>query len=317
MVAFAASYDGDGNKQTKVHVFYNQQNKNLGLLFRDEAGEQNAPFNNFASGDDARDGAILNPSFLAVTKFNNQDFVFGVTEKKGFTASSATTSSSDRVDPNGCQCPPGAREVDLALVSPVYKVVSKYVYSDNYKIAACCSPRENWIYYLKKKGNKLNLYEATIGKGADNEYPKLTDPIQNSPLAAWYGTVDKLKHIVYQSDDNNLYEFTTNPTSNTKIDAAKGVKPGTSIAVAVTDEGIYLYYIDSSNMISRVSKSLTKGALFKNNETVEVCTNEAADDTQLTVTTADKTVHIFYAARDQGQENVCEQFLDVPPKPSQ
>jgi hypothetical protein len=147
MVAFAASYDQDGNKQTKVHVFYNEQNQNLGLLFRDEAAEQDVPFNNFGSGDDAREGSVINPSFLAVTKFNNQDFVFGVTEKKGFSATEIP--SDDRTDPAGCKCPPGAFPVDLSLVSPVYKIVSKYVYSDNYKIAACCNNRENWIYYIK------------------------------------------------------------------------------------------------------------------------------------------------------------------------
>lgn len=145
MPSCAATFDADGNDKTKIHVFYNQQNKNLGLLFRNEQDGGQAQFNNFASGGDAVPGSIINPSYLAVTKFNNQDFVFGVTDKK----SVSVNQSNSEADPNGCKCPPDAKEVDLSLISPVYMVVSPYVYSDNYRIAACCSNTDNWIYYLK------------------------------------------------------------------------------------------------------------------------------------------------------------------------
>jgi hypothetical protein len=110
----------------------------------------------------------------------------------------------------------------------------------------------------------------------------------------------------------NLYSLL-----DTKIDAAKGVRPGTSTAIAVTDDGIFLYYIDTDNRISRVSKPLTKGAHFKSNETVENCNNDAADDTQLTVTTVGNAVQIFYASIDQDETNVCGQYMEEPPKPSQ
>jgi hypothetical protein len=311
MVAFAATYDKDGNEKTKIHVFYGQQNKNLGLLFRNESGKAPISASQFASGEDACDGNILNPSYLAVTKFNNQDFVFGVTEKR----SVSVNQNNNSLDPNDCKCPPGAKPVDLSIVSPVYAVVSPSVYSDNYKITACSDSEDNWIYYLKKKGEKLNLFEATIGNASDNEYPTLTNPIKNSALAAWYGPVDSLRHIVYQSDDNTLYEFTTNPTSNTQLSAAMGVKPNTSFAVAVTDDGIFLYYINSSNMISRVSKPLTKGAQFDNCHTVDSCTNQAGQDSQLTVTAVENAIHIFYEAVGQSKRNIVSHFVDKPRKP--
>ncbi|KAF5964502.1 hypothetical protein FCOIX_13390 [Fusarium coicis] len=306
MPSCAATFDADGNEKTKIHVFYNQQNKNLGLLFRNEQSNSQAQFNNFASGGDAVPGSIINPSYLAVTKFNNQDFVFGVTDKK----SASINQSSNAVDPNGCKCPPDAKEVDLSLISPVYMVVSPYVYSDNYRIAACCSDADNWIYYLKKKGSDLNLYETMIGDGNDNEYTELTKVAPNSALAAWYGPVDNKRHIIYQSTagPDNLYEFTAD--SHRQIDQAAGVRNNTSVAVAVTKNGVYLYYINTNRRISRVSKNLEESAQFANYTVVKSCTNDAAVDAQLTVTIAGDNVHIFYTAENQNKQNVVSHFVD-------
>ncbi|KAM0188808.1 hypothetical protein ACHAPI_010417 [Fusarium lateritium] len=315
MPSCAAAFDADGNDKTKIHVFYNQQNKNLGLLFRNERDGGQAQFNNFASDGDAVPGSIINPSYLAVTKYNNQDFVFGITDKK-----SVSVSQTNNEDPNGCKCPPDAKEVDLSLISPVYKVVSPYVYSDNYRIAACCNESENWIYYLKKKGSDVNLYEATIGDGSDNEYTELTKVAPNSALAAWYGTVDNKRHIVYQSTagPNNLYEFTADSQDNRQIDQAAAAKPNTSLAVAVTKNGVYLYYINTNKRISRVSKSLEENAQFDNSTVVKSCTNNAAADAQLTVTIAGDDIHLFYTAENQNKQNVVSHFVDKnPPKPSQ
>ncbi|KAM0320670.1 hypothetical protein ACHAPQ_009830 [Fusarium lateritium] len=291
MPSCAAAFDADGNDKTKIHVFYNQQNKNLGLLFRNERDGGQAQFNNFASDGDAVPGSIINPSYLAVTKYNNQDFVFGITDKK-----SVSVSQTNNEDPNGCKCPPDAKEVDLSLISPVYKVVSP------------------------KKGSDVNLYEATIGDGSDNEYTELTKVAPNSALAAWYGTVDNKRHIVYQSTagPNNLYEFTADSQDNRQIDQAAAAKPNTSLAVAVTKNGVYLYYINTNKRISRVSKSLEENAQFDNSTVVKSCTNNAAANAQLTVTIAGDDIHLFYTAENQNKQNVVSHFVDKnPPKPSQ
>ncbi|KAF5600905.1 hypothetical protein FPANT_1927 [Fusarium pseudoanthophilum] len=327
MPSCAATFDADGNDTTKIHVFYNEElNKNLGLLFRNERDGGQAQYNNFSSGEDAVPGSIIKKSYLAATKFNNQDFVFAVTDKK-----SVSANQSGHTDKNGCKCPPDAKEVDLSLVSPVYKIFSPSVYSDNYRIAACSSKTDNWIYYLKKKDNDLNLYEATIGNGSDNEYTELTKLAPNSALAAWYGTVDEKRHIVYQSTagPNNLYEFTADSPNdslffspliedNRQIDQAAAAKSNTSVAVTVTQNGVYLYYINTNKRVSRVSKSLDEKAEFANYTVVKSCTNNAADDAQLTVTLAGDDIHIFYTAENQNKQNVVSHFVDKnPPKPAQ
>jgi hypothetical protein len=173
MVAFAATYDKDGNEKTKIHVFYGQQNKNLGLLFRNESGKAPISASQFASGEDACDGNILNPSYLAVTKFNNQDFVFGVTEKR----SASINQNNNSLDPNDCKCPPGAKPVDLSIVSPVYAVVSPSVYSDNYKITACSDSEDNWIYYLKYYTPSLSVTAANTFIGRREKSSTFSKPL--------------------------------------------------------------------------------------------------------------------------------------------
>jgi hypothetical protein len=158
MVALTAILDDAGAADTQLHVYYNLENKNLGLQFRNENDNSDEKINTFAPDEKAHPGFIVQQSFLASTKFNNQELIFGITEKKGFSINQGCQGAQTQ-DVN---CPPGATPIDVSLVSPVYKVLST-AYSDNFKIAACSSAKETWTYYLKY----VTLLLSLMGFGRD------------------------------------------------------------------------------------------------------------------------------------------------------
>ncbi|KPM46447.1 hypothetical protein AK830_g38 [Neonectria ditissima] len=265
MVALTAIHDDGGAPNTQLHLYYNNQNKNLGLQFRNELG-----------------------SYLASTKFNNQELIFGVTEKPSF----AINAQKDCRDP-GILVP-----VDIALVSPVYKTVAS-AFSDNYKIAACSSDSNTWIFYLKKNDEgALNIFEAVIGVGNDDSYPQTTTILPGSALAAYYDSTNDTRYIIYQGQSKNSLREYVFDQGDSPIDSAKGVAPKSTFGVAVTETTVYLYYIDTNNDLNKVTKPLG-GSKWSPPVTVTAAKSEIATDSQLTVSTADGKNHIFYQAKGQ------------------
>lgn len=84
-----------------------------------------------------------------------------------------------------------------------------------------------------------------------------------------------------------------------------GGRAGTTLAVAVTDTTVYLYYIDSNGMVSRVTKPLGGGD-WGSGSIVADAVSSIGSDSQLTVSTADLTKqkynHIFYKADQQADK---------------
>ncbi|RMJ14280.1 hypothetical protein BHE90_000980 [Fusarium euwallaceae] len=307
MVAVTAILDDAGAPETQLHLYYNLENKNLGLQFRNENDSSDEKINTFAPDEKAHPGFIVQQSYLASTKFNNQELIFGITEKKGFTINQGGCQNAQSQDAN---CPPGAIPVDVSLVSPVYKVLST-AYSDNFKIAACSSAKETWTYYLKKnpKNGSLNIYEATIGPGNDIVYDAPPTILQGSALAAYYDSTNKTRYIIFQGSSGNLLNEYAAKGSNNPIKNAKGVKKLSTIAVAVTKTTVFLYYLDDNNMLNRVTKQLG-GNKWTAAESVDAADSAAADGTQLTVTTCGSNNHIFYQAQDQASVSGFTHVID-------
>lgn len=149
MVAVTAIQDEAGATGTKIHLYYNLENKNIGFQFRNEQDNGDVKLNTFDPDSNAHEGFVIYQSHLASTKHYNKELVFAVTEKKGAAKKKSCDcgqpAESESKDPDG---PKDADPVDISLISPVYKVVTS-AYSGNYKIAACSSKDSTWVYYLK------------------------------------------------------------------------------------------------------------------------------------------------------------------------
>ncbi|KAG5765865.1 hypothetical protein H9Q69_007793 [Fusarium xylarioides] len=295
MVAVTAIQDEAGAVGTKIHLFYNLENKNIGFQFRNEQDASDIKLNTFDPDSNAHDGFVVYQSHLASTKHYNKELVFGVTEKKG-TEKKSSCQCGQPADSKSCDCPKDADAVDISLISPVYKVVTS-AYSDNYKIAACSSNVNTWIYYLKKNpkaSNALNIFEAVIGPTHDKAFS--TNPIlPGSALAAYWDAGTKKQNIIYQGVEGNKLRQYVVGGSDGPIDAAKGVKAKSTLAVAVTDAKAFLYFVDADNStISRVTKKVG-GTKWGHEQTV-VDADKIKPDSQLSVTVAAGANHLFYEA---------------------
>ncbi|KAF5696586.1 hypothetical protein FGLOB1_13410 [Fusarium globosum] len=302
MVAVTAIQDEAGAVGTKIHLYYNLDRKNVGFQFRSENDTNDTKFNTFDPDSNAHDGFVVYQSYLASTKHYNKELVFGVTEKKG-TEKKSSCQCGQPADSKSCECPKDADAVDISLISPVYKVVTS-AYSDNYKIAACSSNVDTWIYYLKKNpkaSNALNIYQAVIGPTHDKAFS--TNPIlPGSALAAYWDAGTKKQNIIYQSvEDNKLRQYVVGG-SDSPIKSANGVKARSTLAVAVTEAKAFLYFVDANtNTIRRVTKKVG-GTKWGREQNVEA--DKIKPDSQLSVTVAAGANHLFYEADTEDKKEL-------------
>ncbi|KAF4475788.1 serine ase [Fusarium agapanthi] len=290
MVAVTAIQDEAGAVGTKIHLFYNLENKNIGFQFRNEQDTSDIKLNAFDPDSNAHDGFVIYQSHLASTKHYNKELVFGVTEKK------STCQCGQPADSKSCDCPKDADAVDISLISPVYKVVTS-AYSDNYKIATCSSNVNTWIYYFKKNpkaDNALSIFEAVIGPTYDKAFSTNTI-LPGSALAAYWDAGTKKHNIIYQGVEGNQLRQYVVGGSDGPIDAAKGFKAKSTLAVAVTEAKAFLYFVDADNStITRVTKKVG-GTKWGHEQTVTDA-DKIKPDSQLSVTVAAGANHLFYEA---------------------
>lgn len=112
------------NARNVIQTFYNTQNKNLALqLFASTPG---AGGNEIAYISETNDhaGHILNPSHLAAAKFQDMQFVIGVTEP---------TQSKEN-------------ENSICIVSPVYRSLAP-VEQDNKSVTFCSDNEEGFVFF--------------------------------------------------------------------------------------------------------------------------------------------------------------------------
>lgn len=235
MVAVTAIQDEAGAVGTKIHLYYNLESKNVGFQFRNEQDNNDIKLNTFDPDSNAHDGFVVYQSHLASTKHYNKELVFGVTEKKDADKKKSCQCGQPANSQN-CDCPKDADAVDISLISPVYKVVTS-AYSDNYKIAACSSNVNTWIYYLKyvprlkpididyllqyrknpKADNALSIFEAVIGPTHDKAFSTNTI-LPGSALAAYWDAGTKKQNIIYQGvEGKKLRQYVVGGSGKTSL----------------------------------------------------------------------------------------------------
>ncbi|KAG7406143.1 hypothetical protein DER46DRAFT_704050 [Fusarium sp. MPI-SDFR-AT-0072] len=309
MVAVTAIQDEAGAVGTKIHLYYNLENKNIGFQFRNEQDTSDIKLNTFDPDANAHEGFVIYQSHLASTKHYNKELVFAVTEKKS--ADKKSCQCGQPANSKSCDCPKDADAVDISLISPVYKVVTS-AFSDNYKIAACSSNSDTWVYYLKqnpKADNALNIFEAVIGPTNDKAFRSTAPILPGSGLAAYWDAGTKKQNVIYQgTDSNKLRQYIVNG-ADAPIDAAKGVKAKSTLAIAVTDAKVFLYFVDAdSSTITRVTKKVG-GTNWKYVQTVRDA-DPIKPDSQLSVTVAAGANHLFYEADTDSPKGELTHVID-------
>lgn len=121
--------------ETLLQLFYNTSNLNLAMLFRNGATSGADPKDTYeaASATDM-DGSVFNPSDLVGLRWNNVDWVFGITLPK-------KPKDGDYVS------------YSVSIISPVYQPLVPTEYGDrgldNNRITAVTNGANAWIYYLR------------------------------------------------------------------------------------------------------------------------------------------------------------------------
>ncbi|QGI88488.1 hypothetical protein CEK25_003444 [Fusarium fujikuroi] len=271
MVAVTAIQDEAGAVGTKIHLYYNLESKNVGFQFRNEQDNNDIKLNTFDPDSNAHDGFVVYQSHLASTKHYNKELVFGVTEKK------------DADKKKSCQC--GQTTTRLLR--------ARLMSTPGSTISSMKNP---------KASNALSIYEAVIGPTHDKAFSTNTI-LPGSALAAYWDAGTKKQNIIYQGVEGNKLRQYVVGGSDGPIDAAKGVKAKSTLAVAVTEAKAFLYFVDAdNNTISRVTKKVG-GTKWGHEQTVTDA-DKIKPDSQLSVTVAAGANHLFYEADTEDKKEL-------------
>ncbi|KAH6621042.1 hypothetical protein B0J18DRAFT_215409 [Chaetomium sp. MPI-SDFR-AT-0129] len=267
------------NKQ--LHLFYNTNQKNLGLQLRDEAKTSDET-EAYVATDADQTGIIINPAQISTTNLTGIDLVVGFTAKPPPKVGDATQN-------------------DVSIISPIYQPLAATELS-NITIASTSSPQTAWVYYLTGTDyNTTAINEISLGEESPGSFDNTVKILPGTSLAAYYVPGDKPeddgnRYIIYQANHpKRLHEYSPNTEHvwDQELVNSNDVKDNSTLAVAYIDGKTYLYYVDTSDQIRVIVKD---DSGWGGSNPVNVAHAPIDTQSQLTVVAADNGNHLFYIA---------------------
>jgi hypothetical protein len=264
--------------ESVLQLFYNNNNNNLGFLFRNGATAGPDPKDSFeASGDGVIDGSIFNPSDMVGLHWNGVDWIFGITLPKKPKDGDYTTYS-------------------VSVVAPIYLPLVATEFGDkglqNNRITAMTNGVGAWIYYLSNVGGNVRIKEWRFDTSTGNPLSSLTNVSLNSALASFYNTVTGRRHLIYQTADDYTLADSVPGGSIDPISPTSDAAKGTSLAATFNKGKGWLYYTDNAGHIHRINTGTEEGRWVGAEQLTDP--PKASPKSQLSVVAANGINHLFY-----------------------
>ncbi|KHN98867.1 uncharacterized protein MAM_03329 [Metarhizium album ARSEF 1941] len=220
-----------------VQVYFTTSNSNVGMALHDKTTDSNNPDVVQSSKADPP-GNLVFSTQLTSTTLMYFNAVFGFTKQL------------DAKSP----------QIDVSLVCPVYQAVAA-TESTNTTIASCSSQDKTWVYYLSGADqDSLRIVQSEVGKQVTSIKLEATDVRLGSSLAAYYDVEQRLPFVIYQhevdggDDVRQLYEYSVDNESSSRIQNTDDAAKLTSIAAVHVRRVTYLYYMDNDNELRVITK---------------------------------------------------------------
>ncbi|TWU71090.1 hypothetical protein ED733_002661 [Metarhizium rileyi] len=259
--------------QEAIQLYFTTQSSDVGMALHDKTTDSNNPAIVQSSAADPP-GNLVFSSQLASSMFMYFNAVFGFTK----------------------QLDPKSTKIDVSLVCPVYQPLAT-TESTNTTIASCSSPDKTWVYYLSGVDqNSVRIVRSEIGKQVTSITLEVNDVRLGSSLAAYFDAKKQHSFVIYQhevegdnSDVRQLYEYSVDEESSSRIQNTDDAAKLTSIAAVDFRQVTYLYYMNNDNELRVIRK---EQGTWGSPAAVEA--PNVNGSSQITVVSSGEANHVFY-----------------------
>ena len=185
--------------EKSIQLFYNTQELNLGLKLMDGNAKPSDESDQFRAKSSDHKGIIVNPSSLAVARYQGTNIAVG------FTLPLLPEDQSDYTT------------YDVSIISPVYQPLAS-TEVQNKSIAFSSQGDAAWVTYITGPDkNNLSLTEYNVGNVNTDTFTGTTKILYNSKLAGYYDVNNQWRYVIYQDATSTLYEYCAD-TKQGKLD---------------------------------------------------------------------------------------------------
>ncbi|KAI1468605.1 uncharacterized protein F4812DRAFT_458133 [Daldinia caldariorum] len=279
MAALAAVIDTGAVGDKSISLFYNTSGALFALSLKSSTDNDNETEDTWETADDHYNRYILNPSSIAAAYYRGLKFVVAMTMPK-------------QGDPES--------DVQISLISPICQKLLPGTFENNHVgLGTTPDGNEGWLYYLVDVSNNVkNVMEFDLGTRKSVALNAITQVMNNSSLAAWYDPEQSQRHIIYEA--GAILDYAVGALTPVTLPISDFAR-NSSLAVTYSSstKKTYLYYYDVYQALKRCTYSGSSWALP---EAVPGAPPSVAENSQITVVEANGSNHVFYIAKDMGQQ---------------
>ncbi|KAI1802211.1 hypothetical protein F4811DRAFT_573199 [Daldinia bambusicola] len=279
MAALAAVVDTDAVGDKSISLFYNTSGAMFALSIQSSMDSQSETDETWETTDDHYNKYILNPSSIAAAYYRGLKFVVALTMPK-------------QGDPQN--------DVHISIISPICQDLLPGTFENNHVgLGTTPDGNQGWLYYLVDVSNNVkNVMEFDLATKQSVALNAITQVMNNSSLAPWYDPEQSQRHVIYEAGAILDYAIgALTPVTLPISDFARNTSIG--VTYSSSTKKTYVYYYDVYQTLKRCVYNGTSWALP---EAVSGTPPLVAENSQVTVVEANGSNHIFYIAKDTGEE---------------